>query len=1153
MPKEKVKIVAAHDNDTFTIIRADGTERPLRLTGSNGTMYDAYETKQQGFKLDDAVTSLIGKEVTVNFQDLDEKGKKKNSGRDLGSISAPGIPDLGEHLYNKSALLKRGTGDADYHLNIKEVSTDSLHTPLQYKAVQSLLVRKEAHKNDPKQNESYRRNIQTLKEKYGFKTNEELVAFVERRSKVPYNQLKTFQTQPQVTQTTPTVTQPTMATPTANPAKPLARPTVQRLSTEQGIQALSGELIDNYEEIRAGLGDRMQDVRGWELHTKGDTKYLYPLLKGATLNEWKNTLAEGTKAGQAETSFAGNSYATGKQAVENWKRTYSENKGTTSATGVASGIKGKGVEGIENTGNPMMDYTKPVTQGTYTGVEKDTSFLTKNLIPPKEGDPEFKIEDEGGKSIDGFKLASSLFLNLGAAFNPEPFTSGAMNTVGNKLYRDATNTKFSDAPVLNTLDELLGYSGAIGYLGATAPVGAVLEGGSTAMSTAKIAKITAKMTSLMKSAKNSKALTGSLTAAALSLGGKEAYNAVVSAGEKYGVNTPEFWKEVGVSAVPLIVGGFAMKKNFRNGKAAGLKTTRSLRTDFPKVTPVTPSKRYVNGVLKTPTILQSKLPFTRQLPNSSGTVFNKTFYDKAIKTNAGGFKNVKPKPATNWTTASGMKFKQGGTLKFQRGGGIPKFQTSGIAPYNYQSVPFTNPTTGVNSYMKRSQPWGNGLFENKNSQGNYNVYLQNQKKQQSLVDAGYDLGASGVDGYWGNKSQAAQDASDKASINPHKFGSVNTLTPHIAGGTSFSPNKVIYGTRQAVAYDIKPSKDSYSAETFDNRSSDARWDSDKGYKQRPQFGYQEANLALSILPSLLNTKVKADRLSYRPYNPEIRGIQGDPLLQQRLTSVAQNKYLQNKATSSDPTQELVRRLVVNKQAMQGNQEAYNVDTQARISDTQRYYGERNAANQFNYTNKQNTDNQNIQMNNAAMMQNAAQKNQAIGQTLQNTMGYMSNKANDRNLLNQNYLAHKNIERQGLLDNITNQYAAMYNAAQEADRPRIQMEWNAAISEARNKYGVDNIYRNAQGYVPYQGRMNKEGGKLMYKKGGSISDTTRLEGIAAKKSTDTDKLFIQTAYKYNELSSKVSSEALNRGAKLVVATLNNLPKSTLKSLPFKKLF
>lgn len=910
-----------------------------------------------------------------------------------------------------------------------------------------------------------------------------------------------------------------MATPATTPSKGTLKykdpsKNYQTISVDQADALIAegkitGTKVDLLKQHIQELGAE-KDVTGYEYHTTGTGKnYLFPIFKGESKQRFQEALKNDTSG---KLAVFGNEYATNAETIQKWKDQFGIVP--TSATGISSGVKGKVAEGVGNIGNPMMDYTKPVTQGTYTGVEKGASFLTKNLIPQKEGNSEFKIEDEGGKSIDGFKLASSLFLNLGAAFNPEPFTSGAMNTVGNKLYREATNTKFSDAPVLNTLDELLGYSGAIGYLGATAPVGAVLEGGSTAMSAAKIAKITAKMTSLMKNAKNSKALTGSLTAAALSLGGKEAYNAVVTAGEKYGVNTPEFWKEVGVSAVPLIVGGFAMKKNFRNGKAAGLKTTRSLRMDIPKVNTITPSKRYVNGVLKTPTVLQSKLPFTRQLPSSSGTVFNKTFYDKAIKTNAGGFKNVKPKPATNWTTASGMKFKQGGTLKFQRGGGIPKFQNSGVIPYTpYKNV--TNPVYGVNNYLSTS---------------NFPTVSTIKTRQQSLVDAGYNLSTTGVnkngvDGNWGPRSRVAQNYVDFSKpINP--YTEPNPVVPE----------ERLVPIRSAVAYNNVDSPDSYRAETWDNTVPKT--------KTTPRFGYQEANLALSVLPALLNTKVKADRLTYQPYNPEIRGIQGDPLLQQRLTSIAQNKYLQNKATSSDPSQELVRRLIVNRQAIQGNQDAYNIDTQARISDTQRYYGERNAANQFNYTNKQNTDNQNIQMDNAAMMQNAAQKNQVTGQTIQNVMGYMTNKANDRNLLNQNYLAHKNIERQGLLDNITNQYKAMYNAAPEADRPRIQMEWEKALSEARAKYGVDEIYRNAQGYVPYQ---------LVYKKGGSISDTTKLEGIATKKGTDTDKLFIQTAYKYNELSSKVSTEALNRGAKLVVATLNNLPKSTLKSLPFKKLF
>ena len=1139
---KKVKIVKVLDPDTFLVQesgKSTGTPYKVRLTDSRNpnVWVDALEKDQYGYQESSMLKGLEGTEVTMK-----DFGKLDAYKRPIVGFSVNG-KDLSEELFKTNAVYTRKPGESDYAFPPNNNPLDSAITPAAFKSLKKI---KKGEMTDAKEMYAAHKAVNTIYNRYPNINASNVDAFVDRQQK-KYENKETFQYRK------PETPSSTMATPTANPAKPLARPTVQRLSTEQGIQALSGELIDNYEEIRVGLGEKMQDVRGWELHTKGDKKYLYPLLKGDTLNEWKSTLAEGTKSGQAETSFAGNSYATGKQAVENWKRTYSENKGTTSATGVTSGVKGKVAEGIENVGNPMMDYTKPVTQGTYTGVEKNTSFLTKNLISQKEGDSEFKIEDEGGKSIDGFKLASSLFLNLGAAFNPEPFTSGAMNTVGNKLYRDATNTKFSDAPVLNTLDELLGYSGAIGYLGATAPVGAVLEGGSTAMSTAKIAKITAKMTSLMKNAKNSKALTGSLTAAALSLGGKEAYNAVVSAGEKYGVNTPEFWKEVGVSAVPLIVGGFAMKKNFRNGKAAGLKTTRSLRTDFPKVTPVTPSKRYVNGVLKTPTILQSKLPFTRQLPNSSGTVFNKTFYDKAIKTNAGGFKNVKPKPATNWTTASEMKFKQGGTLKFQRGGGIPKFQfgTNGNIPSwttrtpfkqdwslenkldiiktkrdNYKSI--TDPTYGINNYLQYPTLKPNG------TKYTYNL----QKDLNKRFNAGLVQ-----DGVYGVKTIRAQGFANSINHSP-----LPTEPSNIPEEKAVGYDGVEYGEASRLA-----AIDGISSQHWKGGDGNGSGGASNGagvnsnnYKQRSQFGYQEANLALSTLASLLPTKVKNERLPFQEYNPYIRGIQGDPLHQQRMNTIAQNRFLRSKSTSSDPTRELVRGLVGNRQTDQATQDAYNIDTQARVTDTQRYYGEKNAANQFNYTNKLNVDSKNVEMANASRTQNAALRNQMLGQLLQNSQAYVTDKGNDARLVKQNYLVHKQKEREQTRNLLASDYARRWDlATTEEEKRALMREYNQKDAELQG--GADEFYRS-QGY-----NFNKRGGILTYKRGGTISDSVKMYAVDSKRSGEQDKLFVQTAYKYRELASKVSTAALNRGMKQVELAFKTIPQSKLQGLTFKKLF
>mgnify|MGYP003502204889 FL=1 len=77
--------------------------------------------------------------------------------------------------------------------------------------------------------------------------------------------------------------------------------------------------------------------------------------------------------------------------------------------------------------------------------------------------------------------------------------------------------------------------------------------------------------------------------------------------------------------------------------------------------------------------------------------------------------------------------------------------------------------------------------------------------------------------------------------------------------------------------------------------------------------------------------------------------------------------------------------------------------------------------------------------------------------------------------------------------------------------------------------------------------------MTYKRGGTISDSVKMYAVDSKRSGEQDKLFVQTAYKYRELASKVSTAALNRGMKQVELAFKTIPQSKLQGLTFKKLF
>jgi len=207
MPKEKVKIIGANDNDTFTVLKADGSKKEVRLLSKTGMRYDGFEKNQPGFKLDDAVTSLINKEVTVDFKVQTPRELEENYFREKGSISTSKIPDLAEHLYKKNQLWRKQGGN-DWEMN-GAIPTDSLTNPVFSKGVEALLLKNKADKLPEKQRLAFSKEITKVKEKYGFQTNEEVLAFVSRRSKIPHESLKTFQLQVPIKQST-------MATPIKN-------------------------------------------------------------------------------------------------------------------------------------------------------------------------------------------------------------------------------------------------------------------------------------------------------------------------------------------------------------------------------------------------------------------------------------------------------------------------------------------------------------------------------------------------------------------------------------------------------------------------------------------------------------------------------------------------------------------------------------------------------------------------------------------------------------------------------------------------------------------------------------------------------------------------------------------------------------------------
>lgn len=1067
---EKVKIVKALDNDTF-LVQAKGWDKPrsMRLESNTGkAWYDGFEKDQSGFKIHDAVKALEGKEVDVTFKKQSPSDYKKNYDREQGSIATATIPDLAEHLFKENQVYKRVPG-GKWEAG-KQEPLDSLYTPQGHKAVKSLLIKKEAASLDPNQRTAYVREIQDLKTKFNFKTDQQVVDFVNRRSKIPYESLKTFQKQ---TPLQPTVIQPTMATPATTPSKGTlkykdASKNYQTISVDQADALIAegkitGTKVDLLKQHIQELGAE-KDITSYEYHTgaKG-TSYLFPIFKGESRQRFQEALKNDTSG---KLAVFGNEYATNAETIQKWKDQF----GVTPSSAVTGSLK---------LDNKKETFSSPVETSVGTNSERNVQPVFKTV--QERNDYYKNLEDQ---RINNNKILSKkTSFTLGLPSSKKLLSEGLFNYKSEGIDK---NTDINDSWYIGSGSDRE-FSG----------LEKIIVGGTAVGSMLGVAKKIPFVSAIPIAA-----------------------NAIVNLKKEAEMGDLE-WQDAAresqkIAAELLLlstlqkVGGSKPVKWIKDKSGKLVPSTESLKSAGKSVLKYTGK-----GANKAWKMMEQALgEVTKQatkktLSPSSGATFNKTFYDKVME--------------------------QGGTLKFQRGGGIPKFQQSEVIPYTpYQNI--TNPIYGVNNYLSTSK---------------FPTISTVKTRQQSLVDAGYNLGTTGVnkngvDGNWGPRSRVVQNYVDFSKpINPY------------AEPNPVVPEEKLIPIRSATAYKNVDSPDSYRAETWDNTVPKTR--------NTPRFGYQEANLALSILPMLLNTKVKADKLSYQPYNPEIRAIQGDPLYQQRLNTIAQNRFLQNKATSSDPTQELVRRLVVNKQAMQSDQEARNIDTQARISDTQRYYGERNAANQFNYTNKQNTDNQNIQMNNAAMMQNAAQKNQAIGQTLQNTMVYITNKQNDQNLVAQNYLVHKNQENQGALDRLTPKYTSMWNAldAKGLDRTSAEYKMEAAeINRLQNEEyntvsqgnGVNNLYSP---YAPQLRRSgwwrNQNGGTLVFKKGGTISDATKVLAINTKKSTDTDKLFIQTAQKYNQLSAKVSTDALNRGAKLVVATLNSLPKAVYRSLPFKKIF
>ena len=1047
---EKVKIVSAYDNDTFKVQLKDGTTKSVRLiSGNNQAWYDGFEKNQPGFKLDETVSSLVGKEVNINFKKQSEDEYKKNFTRELGSISTATIPDLAEHLYNKTQIYKRDSGKT-WTLNKSEVQTDSLINPQQFKAVQNLLIKKDPSLQ-PKQVLAYKREIESAKNKFSFKTDKELVDFVKRRSTVPYESLKTFQLQVPITQST-------MVNPVKNKSLKMSNKPVYKDSGKSyktiGIDE-ANSLIENGEIVGTKVDQLRQeleqsgyvkDLAGYELHNANGTKYLFPIFKGDSQKNFKQAL----KSNQGEELSAfGNRYATSERAIKTWKDqfgisptyTNSIQDSVTEVTPTQETAKKESNKltynavGLPNRLDPNSSLSKLLefdlrknTEGTL-GKWKASKFDTiqPNSVQSIGGKKAVVSESSTDKvlSKDGYDYRSYFFED-GTYKGPDRIGRWKFNDKGEpEIYatkrNDSNNNQFSEdfkgAVDSETNDVLFG---SLGFLGRISPTGKYL------------AKVYDKVSGKIKAP---------------------------------------------ISKITEKATGQAAKKGagFKNIK---VKPKLGTKTVYPP-----------NYKPKIPKMDEDKLE--------------------------------------SWLN---YEFKKGGILKFQNGQSLPTLNIPGINSPLSNNIPTVYGTrTGV------ALPQYNYSFVPKLSQSvnNFvNPYQQNKTDQMWMNSHGAGLKVDGDSGRMTGMARATNYMKPLGKpVQPYYDFKGSNM-----GTSTFTPNYTGIGSGDFSTMSDKPRV---------------------ATNNRTGFGYQEANLALSVLPALLNTKVKSDKLSYQPYNPAIRGIQGDPLLQQRLTSVAQNKYLQNKAVSSDPTQELVRRLVVNNQAMQGNQEAYNVDTQARIADTQRYYSEKNAASQFNYTNKQNTDNQNIQMNNNTMMQNAVQKNQVMGQTIQNIMGYMTNKANDQNLLAQNYLVHKNQENQGALNMLAPKYASMYNALEssglEETNPTEYARRSAEISQAYNQEYSEKQSGNSVNnlYAPNQ-KVLQRAGVWKYKKGGTISEETKVLEIVTRKATNLDKVFIDSARKYNELSSKVSIEALNRGSRLVVNALNNLPKTTIKSLPFKKL-
>lgn len=300
-----------------------------------------------------------------------------------------------------------------------------------------------------------------------------------------------------------------------------------------------------------------------------------------------------------------------------------------------------------------------------------------------------------------------------------------------------------------------------------------------------------------------------------------------------------------------------------------------------------------------------------------------------------------------------------------------------------------------------------------------------------------------------------------------------------------------------------------------------------------QMGISAFQLASSLVPTKRTAPLAPVLL-----NNQIRPIRGMSfgMKTSARNDIANNSRVASRPQSSDMITNLIQRNMVNSNFNKATSDLNVKDAEMYNADTARYFGEKNAQEQYNNGMINSTNQANHAENVQREMSLAAVKGATASSALQNIISNRANaQSNANDIKSQRFGLEMGLSAEARQQKVKGLYDELSRISDPAQRASKQAEIDSIYSSQEPLKRFDNFYG-----------IKKSGGVMTFKKGGGLNFSEKLAIESYKGDRKADLEMKKLSFRYAELASKASANVLKAASQRITSATRTGLSSRLSS-------